>query len=68
MKCEIKWCLSGFGRASVRVNETIGDGSFSTMICRTCADALDIRNGDDLPPAHIVEWILTPAKRRRKGK
>ena len=57
MDCEIRWC----GQKDdilVYVNEIIGDGSCRVGICRKCARRLKLKEGDDLPPAHIVKSIL----------
>lgn len=70
-KCELKWCVSGGGKASLRVNENLGDESYNTEICSACAQALGLNDGGDLPDSVTVEKVLTAAKIRRtasKGK
>jgi hypothetical protein len=57
MKCQLKWCKSG-KEAVTRVNENIGDGSWSTWICQGCRNALGLVEGDDLPEPDIVSWKL----------
>lgn len=52
--CEIRWCRSG-EPATVRVNENIGDGAWSTMICQWCATVIGVRENGDLPDAGTVE-------------
>ncbi len=57
MYCEIKWCGQTDG-SLVYANENIGDGSWRVGICHECARRLGMKEGDDLPPAHIVRQKL----------
>ncbi len=47
-KCELKGCRSELP-AEIRVNENLGDASYSTRICETCADILSLSEGGDIP-------------------
>ncbi len=51
--CEIKWCGRNTSKL-IYVNENIGDGAWRVGICRECAEKLGLKNGGDLPLAHIV--------------
>lgn len=62
-KCEIRWCISQHRRkAQITVNEIIDDGSYLTYICQPCAEAIGVREGDDLPDSHEVLKRLKQAQ------
>lgn len=46
--CEIRWCRAE-NQPLIYVNEISGDASYCVDICRTCADILGLKQGDDLP-------------------
>lgn len=46
-KCEFKYCKSG-KLSTVRVNENIGDASYSAWICEECAELLNLKSGSDI--------------------
>ena len=61
-KCEIRWC-GRQTRNPVTVNENIGDGCFSVDICPSCAKALNLKPGQDLPdPTTVRRTIKAKAK------
>lgn len=57
--CAIRWCKSG-DPATIRVNETADDGCWSVTICQQCADAMSLKEGDDLPEPAVVQAALQP--------
>lgn len=59
MRCELTHCCKKQSRpATVFVNENLGDESYRTGICMYCAKFLGLKDGDDLPAAHLIERIL----------
>ena len=60
--CDFKYCISG-KLGTIDVNEIVGDGAYRTMICKPCADAVGLKEGDDIPfNAHAVNEKLKAAK------
>ena len=56
--CKIRWCGQKDYDGLVYVNENIGNASFIVGICHECARRLNLKDGDDLPPACEVKDIL----------
>ena len=60
-KCEIRWCMKPCNNL-IPVNDNIGDGSFRTLICPSCAKILGLKRGDDLPSPEVVRKKLKEAR------
>lgn len=57
--CELIECLSDKkDRRLISVNENLGDESYNVSICKTCAKALNMKKGMDLPDANEVTRML----------
>lgn len=48
INCELTECRSGL-KGDVIVNDNIGDGAWSTLICSECATVIGLREGSDIP-------------------
>lgn len=55
--CQMKWCKTGL-EATISVNENMDDASYNVGICQTCADKLNLKNGDDMPEYDVVKRKL----------
>ncbi len=68
-KCELLHCASDKNDTRIiHINENIEDQSYRTAICRTCADALELKSGDDLPDdGNKVNKILKEYRAARSG-
>ena len=66
--CEFKYCASNnTDTRTIAVHENIGDGSFRTEICQTCADIVGLKEGSDIPDdADKVNRILRKARKQKK--
>lgn len=68
-QCEIRRCLGSrhyHNRGEIHVTEIVGDGAYLALICRPCADAIGVREGDDLPDYDEVLKRLKRAKRKQR--
>lgn len=62
--CELIDCISdNQDRRLISVNENLGDESYNVSICKTCAKALNMKKGMDLPDANEVARLLKKTKR-----
>ena len=51
--CDLTWCKTE-KPGTIEIFETIGDGSFSLLICDDCADRLGIREYIDPANPHAI--------------
>src|SRR6185436_11782836 len=62
--CDLIHCISKKkDRRLISVNENLGDESYNVSICKTCAKALNLKKGMDLPDANTVTKLLNKVRK-----